>query len=149
MDVHDLALRGEKESLRALLNTGCDVNATDNWEMTPLMWAAQMGNTECVQLLLERGADACKSNSSGRSGHTAVHCAITGGHLEVLRLLLASAQDPVTLGPLFITLSFMVPNTACVSFALACGCPLEEPSDVRASVLRPIICCYYSLSHLL
>ena len=147
MDAHDfarLALRGNKESLRALLDTGYDVNATDNWEMTPLMWAAQGGHIGCVQLLLERGADACKSNSSEL---TAVHCAITGGHLEVLRLLLASAADPATLDRLFrapFPVPFMISERSdTLSFSLACGFRLKAPSmRLKAPSMRLEAPCY-------
>ena len=148
MNPHAYARCGDRDSLLALLNAGCDVDAKDNWDMTPLMYAANGGYTECAQLLLERGADA---SSPDEDQLTATHYAIVSGYLEILRLLLASAADPVTLGPLFIILPFIGSNA--VSFALACGCPLKAPSDAieaaKASVLRPIICGYYSLPHLL
>ena len=41
MAAHTYARCGEKDSLRALLDAGCDIDAKDNWEMTPLMLAAQ------------------------------------------------------------------------------------------------------------
>ena len=148
---HYAAGSGHKETLLALLdNAGCDVDARGNWEMTPLMWAAQEGHTECAQLLLERDADA---SSLDDGGLTAAHFAILCGHVEMLRLLLASAADPVTLGPLFH--HRYSPDLSkwrdSFSFALACGChlPYRAIEAVGASCIRPIICGYYSLPHFL
>ena len=150
---HYAAERGHSETLLALLdNAGCDVDARGIWGMTPLMWAAQEGHTECAQLLLERGADI---SSLDAGEFTAAHFAIVCGHLEVLRLLLASAADPPTLDPMF---HFRYPLdiskwTYSFSFALACGCRLEAPSRaieaVGASCILPFICGYYSLPHFL
>ena len=145
---HYAAGRGHRGSLLALLDGGCDVDARDNWNMTPLMWAAQEGHAECVQLLLERDADASMFDFVELTAvhHTAVH-----GDVETLRLLLASAADPPTLDPLFPYPASV--SQSAFSFALACGCRLEAPcratEDTGASSLRPIICGYYSLPHLL
>ena len=145
---HDAAGEGDRDSLLALLNGGCDVDEVDDWQMTPLMYAAQHGHTECAQLLLERGAS---TSSRDADEFTAAHYAIANGHLEVLRLLLATAADPVTLDPMF---NLRYPPTMTkwphsVSFALACGCRLKLPSRAieatRASILRPIVCGYHSL----
>ena len=143
---HYAAERGHKETLLALLDdVGCDVDARGSWGMTPLMWAAQEGHTECTQLLLERGADI---SSLDDDELTATHYAIVCGHLEVLRLLLASAVDP--LYPMFHLRNScdMSKWGDSVSFALACGCHLEVPRRaIEASCIRPFICGYYSLPH--
>lgn len=148
---HTFARRGDEETLRALLDAGCDVDARDFAGTTPLMIAARGGHTDCVQLLLEHGASTSCLDGSGL---TAAHYAVVNDNLDVVRLL-TSAADPIRLDPLFHL--YLPPNmpkwTNCVSLALACGCRLEVPSDAievpQLSCLRPIVCGYYSLSHLL
>lgn len=51
---------------------------------TPLCKAAGIGNTEAVQFLLERGADASIRNSKGR---TPLECAERGGFKEIVDIL--------------------------------------------------------------
>ena len=75
---HQAAERGNKEMLLVLIDGGCDVNATDNFKHTPLAVAAKKGHTDCVQLLLQRGAD----------GKGSAHLAAEGGHTKTLLALL-------------------------------------------------------------
>ena len=49
--------KGQKEAVAALLDAGADVNGRVEKGLTPLMLAAAYGQTEIVELLLERGAD--------------------------------------------------------------------------------------------
>ncbi|XP_023932464.1 uncharacterized protein LOC106157757 [Lingula anatina] len=49
---------GAIQSLQGLLTAGeCNINVQDRDGSTPLHWAAICGQTQCVQLLLEHGAD--------------------------------------------------------------------------------------------
>ena len=43
--------------LLALLDAGCEVDTADCSGYTPLMRAVLSGHTDCVQLLLQRGAN--------------------------------------------------------------------------------------------
>lgn len=52
---------------------------------TPLVWASEMGSTECVKILLQAGANPNKFEYDGWS---ALHWAARNGHVEVLKLLL-------------------------------------------------------------
>lgn len=54
---------------------------------TPLVWAAEMGSTECVRLLLDAGANP---NEFEYDGWSALHWAARNGHAEVAELLLES-----------------------------------------------------------
>uniref|UniRef100_A0A671MZU0 Serine/threonine-protein phosphatase 6 regulatory ankyrin repeat subunit C n=1 Tax=Sinocyclocheilus anshuiensis TaxID=1608454 RepID=A0A671MZU0_9TELE len=97
---------GHSECLRMLLcsERGADlVNVTDAEGQTPLMLAVLGGHTDCVHLLLERGA--CLSFVSVLSrdfqGRTAVHLAASCGHADILSNLLSAADhshphDPIT-----------------------------------------------------
>ena len=40
----------------ALVKSGADVNVTDHWKKTPLIWAAEIGNLEVVRVLIQNGA---------------------------------------------------------------------------------------------
>jgi len=93
-------LSGDAAIVGQLLDAGADSNARDqgaNPELpeeagyTPLMMAANAGQTECVRLLLERGAQpsAVDSNNCNALMFGAQH-----GHSEIVRLLLASGVDP-------------------------------------------------------
>ena len=70
-----------------LLDAGCDVNATYSYDdnTTPLICAAKGGSFECVQSLLQRGADVHKRT---RFGCTPAHYAAQHGNTEMLLALL-------------------------------------------------------------
>jgi ankyrin repeat protein len=61
------------------------INASDSEVDTPLMWAAEEGQIEAVQILLDYGVDI---NSKNKEGLTALHWAIRTDHLDVAIVLL-------------------------------------------------------------
>lgn len=61
------------------------VHATATNQDTPLIWAAEMGSTDCVRELLSAGADP---NTFESDGWSALHWAARNGHARVARLLL-------------------------------------------------------------
>ncbi len=52
-------------SLKALVNAGCNVNGTDFNFATPLHTAAQKGNKTCIETLIKLGADPDKVDITG------------------------------------------------------------------------------------
>jgi hypothetical protein len=68
----------------ALLQGGCDVNATDNNGSTPLMYAVRYQQPAAVQLLLERGANV---NARDKGGMTALDLAKQFTNQEIIKLL--------------------------------------------------------------
>ena len=47
---------GELLAVKKLLKAGADINCTDLWNKTPLMWAAWNGHTDIVKILEKAGA---------------------------------------------------------------------------------------------
>ena len=86
------ARKGDKQELLRLLAEGVDVNIADNAGHTALMEACQYHHTQCVELLLSRGADVSRTTSLGWS---AVKFAALDGdaNLPCLKLLLDSKPD--------------------------------------------------------
>ena len=53
----DAAKNGELKRARAAIEGGADIDARDQWQESPLHWAAACGHTAIAQLLIEKGAD--------------------------------------------------------------------------------------------
>lgn len=88
----EAAMRGDAETLRALLAEGWDVNAREGDGTTALHWAALNGDTESVALLLANGAELEAVTRNG--DYTALHMASMEGHTEVVEMLLAAGSQP-------------------------------------------------------
>ncbi|XP_015510788.1 myotrophin isoform X1 [Neodiprion pinetum] len=65
--LHYAADYGQGDVLRYLLEKGADANATDKHGITTLLAAIWEGHTNCVKLLLERGANPDGSTPDGTS----------------------------------------------------------------------------------
>lgn len=59
---------GNNEEVELLSKNDGNVNIRDNYNNTPLIWAAYNGNQEIVNLLLKKGADVNASNSFNNTG---------------------------------------------------------------------------------
>ena len=78
--LHDMAFDGDVRKASLLLDHGADINAIDDeYQSTPLGYAAHFGRRELVTLLLERGADPKKS---GAPWATPMAWARKRGHAE-------------------------------------------------------------------
>jgi hypothetical protein len=78
------------EMIRLLAGAGADVNAPNQWKMTPLIVAAEQGSMDSVRALIDSGA---KVNARNTSGLTALGIAAMRGHQEIVRYLLDSGAD--------------------------------------------------------
>ena len=88
----EVVAAGDLSAIKDALDDGVDLNAQDpQFGSTPLSWAALMGHTEVVTLLLERGADV---NAQNRDGATPLHSAAFLGRTETVKLLLEKGADP-------------------------------------------------------
>ncbi|XP_035508644.1 CARD- and ANK-containing Inflammasome Adaptor Protein [Morone saxatilis] len=89
--LHYAAAGGHSSVVSALLqllnNKGTDER--NAWRKTPLHAAAEKGHDDVTVLLLEAGA---KINSTDHNKDTSLHCAVRGGHQEVVRRLVNWGQ---------------------------------------------------------
>lgn len=69
----ELTSEQKRERVEQLLNAGAQVNTTysandfNQLKSTPLMWAAQRGDVELAQYLIQRGADITIQNTQGKT----------------------------------------------------------------------------------
>ena len=74
--------KGNLEFIEKMIQTGADVNYTDEEGNTPLIMAVDVGNEAVVKLLLEKGAEINRVNDEGKS---ALYTAVFNGHAEQLK----------------------------------------------------------------
>ncbi len=84
---------GDVAAVKALLDSGADVNAKFRYGATALFKAAERGHVEVVKLLLERGADITVKDTF--YGATAMTWALDNDRVEVIGLLLAKQPSSV------------------------------------------------------
>jgi len=88
--LHCSASHGYSDCLECLLNlntaqsNGLQINQPDNLNCTPLFYSVLSGNIDCIEILLDRGAEKDWQDSKGR---TAAHFAALKGQLSSLKLL--------------------------------------------------------------
>jgi len=83
---------GARQEVRALVDTGLDVNTRDEFGGTMLYLAAAIcGDTEMTALLLELGAEATMPEAGELE--TPLHGAANKGHTEIAALLLKAGAD--------------------------------------------------------
>jgi ankyrin repeat protein len=87
----DAARAGDAARVRALLQSGANVNAAAQDGTTALHWAAELGEEEIVRLLLARGADP---NLLNRYGVAPLRSACLSGSLPAVEALLKAGADP-------------------------------------------------------
>ncbi|KAK2187015.1 hypothetical protein NP493_180g01024 [Ridgeia piscesae] len=58
---------GQKEVIEFLITKGADVNANDRYGISPLLSAIYEGHTECVKILLQKGANKTVTAPDGSS----------------------------------------------------------------------------------
>src|SRR6266498_3671664 len=89
-DLMRAALEGKTETVKALLESGADVNAKDDEGRTALMFAVTNMQTDSVKALLEHGADV---NVRANDGATALVLAASSGDIEIVKALLSKGAE--------------------------------------------------------
>ena len=90
--LHFAAANEHIDVVRMLLEHNVAVNSRDDQTSTPLLFALQKGNLNphVLRLLLDRGADACMCDGSGK---TPLHLAAADGHYEAVQILLEHCAE--------------------------------------------------------
>lgn len=83
----DAVLQSDRAKVKDLLAQGAPADAKDRDDRTALFFAAEKGDLETVQLLLDHGANVAAVEK--RHGERPVGAAARAGHPQVVRLLLA------------------------------------------------------------
>ncbi len=87
----DAAKAGDLDAVKAMLQSGGDVNAAHGDGMTALHWAASRGDAAMTQMLLSAGANIRATTRLGAI--TALHLASESGHANVVASLIAAGAD--------------------------------------------------------
>jgi ankyrin repeat protein len=90
--VAEAAMRGDATAVRALIESGADVNAALGDGMTALHWSAERGDDDIALLLLSAGATVEPTTRLG--AYRPLHLAAKGGHTSVVRALLEAGALP-------------------------------------------------------
>lgn len=103
---------GHLAAVKLLLKGGADVHALNKWRETPLLTAANHGQSGAVEALIAAHADPCKCTDTGWSP---LSIAAYKGHDEVVRLLLEDGapteEDDPTLSALLQAATKGLPDT--------------------------------------
>jgi ankyrin repeat protein len=83
-------VEGNEPAIKALLESGADVNQAAKDGRTSLFFAAQIGHEAAVRRLLEGGADV---NRAKEDGTTPLHVAAQEGQEAAVQLLLEGGAD--------------------------------------------------------
>jgi uncharacterized protein len=121
-DVADAARAGDLAAVKAMLQSGGDVNAAQGDGMTALHWAASRGDAAMAQMLLSAGANVRATTRLG--GITALHLASQGGHASVVAALIAGGAEPnlaTTTGATALMLAARAGNTDTVTRLVETG----------------------------
>jgi ankyrin repeat protein len=90
-DIWNLATKGKIDQLQLIADAGFDLDVKCvGYSSTPLLYAIQKGQLECVNWLLKQGADIKAVN---KHNYGAVFYAVDSGSIEMLRLVIQKGAD--------------------------------------------------------
>lgn len=84
--------QGRSDVLRFLIEQNAALDVTDQYGNNALWAACYAGNSDCIDTLIQAGADIDHQNSA--SGATALIFAASSGREKVVEQLLAAGADP-------------------------------------------------------
>ena len=95
-DIADAAMKGDKASLKTLIQQKADVNATQIDGATALHWAVYKGDVEMLDTLIGAGARVDVAN---REGVTPLHMASLYGNVAIIDRLVKAGANAKQKGP--------------------------------------------------
>ena len=128
----DAAMNGNRETVRALLKEGVDVNTTQADGMTALHWAAQKGDVELAKILLYASANLRATTRIG--GYTPLLIASKNGDAAMIDTLTqagADANAPTMNGTTPLMLASAAGKPAAVKALLAHGADVNAREAVK------------------
>jgi len=139
----DIAVFGDVNAVRLMLDHGADVNAFDGLGRTPLMYAAatDLLSLEVVKLLVERGADVNAVNrhkQGGDTGLTALDIAKLHGDTPIVQFLVKSGAKATA--PAAAALKPRKQNT--LASAIQGSLPLLQVADANFVPKAACISCH-------
>jgi ankyrin repeat protein len=90
-EVADAAAKGDRNTVRVLVQRKVDVNAPQSDGTTALHWAARADDLEIAEILIAAGANVAVKN---REGVTPLELAAVNGSAPMLQKLLKAGADP-------------------------------------------------------
>jgi uncharacterized protein len=91
MTVADAAMNGDRETVRALIAQGADVNAAQGDGVTALHWAAMQGDAELAKMLIVAGANVHAATRLG--AYTPLHMAAERGSVPIVTALVSAGAN--------------------------------------------------------
>ncbi len=99
-DLIRCTIDGRIEQVKTLLDKGADVNSKNKLGNTPLMFAANIGNTELVKLFVKAGADV---NAKSNNGKVAIKSPLESTEEQtIINVLIKAGADPTGVDSKFI-----------------------------------------------
>ena len=128
ISIVDAAMRGNIEAVKQHIAAGTDVNTKEVDGFTPLYFAAQNGQKEITELLIEKGADVNVKNYN-KGGVTPLRGAVANSHMEIAELLIAKGANVNAKEDQGLTLLFFSGTKEIAELLIAKGLDVNAKAD--------------------
>src|SRR5262245_21898537 len=132
-DVADAAMKGDKATVRSLIQQKADVNAVQIDGTTALHWAVYRGDAEMLDTLIAAGARVDVGN---REGVTPLHMASLYGNASLMDRLIKAGANAKQKGPSGETLLMLAArngNPEAIKLLLAAGADVKAREPLRGT----------------